>query len=399
MIYKLEADWLSKIAQFKISLDLTKSENIPLKKVIEFIENCNEDSLTQRFSQITVNYIIYDGSHPFSYLSDTPLDVTKSAFDEVHANSLKGVEFSKKMDSTIKELQALGKLLERGFSFNGKTPSKTIEDDFYLVNDEEKPYAFEVKSKQENEYFAYSLETYIRGKMYFHNFQKYIGINEIDVNEKNFKQYVEFFNSKILVNGSIVEVIHFEDKECFDIGNKHFCNSKLNGITVETQKENNELWIRYTSDEINFELTITEDFEDQDASRVSVRSGFSDFFEKVKDNKNIIELEFENYLKGKLEDIKKQYLKPKKALYRKDDIFGGFVYLNIPWNWKWNEKSLVKSFEQLALRVMKQLDIKFFIYFYLYKYEKQNTLLEVKVQKLKMKKLKAKYKKPKKRYI
>ena len=120
---------------------------------------------------------------------------------------------------------------------------------------------------------------------------------------------------------------------------------------------------------------------------------------KIKNNKNIIELEFENYLKGKLKDIQKQYLKPKKALYRNDDIFGGFVYLNIPWNWKWNEKSLVKSFEQLALRVMKQLGISFSVYFYLYKYEKQNILLEVKVQNLKMKKLKSKYKKPKKRYI
>ena len=396
MSYYLESNWLSKIKEFTNNLGI--SINIPLQKTIEFIISNKEISLTQRYAQLTVNHILFDKKHPFFYLDDIPFELMKSAFDEVNASSLKGIEFSKKMDSTIKELQASQQLVKFGFNHNGKTPQKQIEDDFYLVDDYEKPYAFEVKSKQENEYFAYALENHIRGKMYFHNFQKYIGISKIKINEQNFKQYSELFDSKILVDSSIVDTIHFEDKECFDIGIEHFCNSKLDNVFVETQLKDNELWIRYSSENIKFELNVRENFENQDVSRVSVKTEFNDFFKKEQNDKNIIELEFENYLKGKIKDIKKQYIKPQKLSHRKNDMFGGFVYLHIPWNWKWNEKSLIKSFEQLASKIMKQLDIRFPIFFYLHKYEKQNKLLKIKVKKQKFIKFKSKYKKPKKRY-
>ncbi len=397
MIYRLESDWLSKIKQFTSNLDLNISENIPLKKVIEFIISNKEISLTQRYAQLVVNHILFDRAHPFFYLDDIPLDLMKSSFDEVNASSLKSIEFSKKMDSTIKELQASQELVKFGFQHNGKTPQQQIEDDFYLSDDNNKPYAFEVKSKQEKEYFSYSLENYIRGKMYFNNFQKYIGISETNINEKNYKQYLELFDSKILVDDSIINTIHFENKECFNIGSEHFCNSKFDNVSVETQLKNDELWIRYTSENIKFELNVRENFKDQNVSRVSVKTGFCDFFKK-KDDKNIIELEFENYLLGKIGDIKKQYLKPQKTSYRKNDIFGGFIYLHIPWNWKWNKKSLIKSFEQLALKIMKNLDVRFPIYFYLHKYEKQNALIKLEIKRLKIRKFKSKYKKPKKRY-
>ena len=65
MIYKLESDWLSKINQFTSNLDLNISENIPLKKVIDFIEKNKDLSLSQRFSQITINHILFDSEHPF----------------------------------------------------------------------------------------------------------------------------------------------------------------------------------------------------------------------------------------------------------------------------------------------------------------------------------------------
>lgn len=377
MNYQLESNWLSIITAFGDALDLTYNINIPLKKVIEFIISNNEISLTQRYAQLAINHILFDKKHPFFYLSDIPIDLMKSAFDEVYATSLPNVEFSKKMDSTIKELQASQQLVKFGFNHNEKIPQKQIEDDFYLVDDNDKPYAFEVKSKLENEYFSNALENHIRGKMYFHNFKKYIGIGEININEKNFKQYLEVIDSKILVDSSIVDTIHFENKECFDIGSEKFCNSKSDNVSVETQLKDDEFWIRYTSENIKFELNVRENFEDQDVSLVSVRTGFCDFFKKEQDNKNIIELEFENYLKGKLEDIKKQYLKPKKLLYRKNDIFGGFVYLHIPWNWDWKKKSISKSFEQLVSKLMNNLDIRFPIYFYLYKNEKQNILVEI----------------------
>ena len=47
--------------------------------------------------------------------------------------------------------------------------------------------------------------------------------------------------------------------------------------------------------------------------------------------------------------------------YRRNDKFGGFVYLHIPWNWKWKKKAISKSFEQLVSRLMNNLDIKLHI--------------------------------------
>ncbi len=69
MIYKLKTDWLFEIKQFTSNLDLTISENLPLKKVTDFIEKNKDLSLTQRFSQITINHILFDLEHPFLYLN------------------------------------------------------------------------------------------------------------------------------------------------------------------------------------------------------------------------------------------------------------------------------------------------------------------------------------------
>jgi hypothetical protein len=135
MIYKLKSDWLFEIKQFTSNLDLNISENVPLKKVTDFIEKNKDLSLTQRFSQITINHILFKREHPFLYLKSIPLDLIKSSFDEVASNSLQGIEFSKKMDSTIKELQASQQLIKFGFNYNDKIPQKQIEDDFYLSDD------------------------------------------------------------------------------------------------------------------------------------------------------------------------------------------------------------------------------------------------------------------------
>ena len=188
MIYKLKTDWLFEIKQFTSNLDLTISENLPLKKVTDFIEKNKDLSLTQRFSQITINHILFDLEHPFLYLNSIPLDLIKSAFDEVNASSLKDIEFSKKMNSTIKELQASQQLIKFGFNYNDKIPQKQIEDDFYLSDDTGKGYAFEVKSKQDNEYFIFALENYIKGKMYLHDYKKYISIIDANIQEKDFKK-------------------------------------------------------------------------------------------------------------------------------------------------------------------------------------------------------------------
>ena len=64
MIYKLESDWLSKINQF--TSHLNRSENIPLKKVIDFIEKNKDLSLSQRFSQITIMSFMTVNVEPLS---------------------------------------------------------------------------------------------------------------------------------------------------------------------------------------------------------------------------------------------------------------------------------------------------------------------------------------------
>lgn len=167
---------------------------------------------------------------------------------------------------------------------------------------------------------------------------------------------------------------------------------------VNTAQIDKLLYVKISSPDFKLcvELNITEDFEPQQISRTGAKIGFSDFFKKAQNDKNVIELEFETYLNGKLKDIKDQYLKPQKTPYRKNDKFSGFVYLHIPWNWKWKKKAISKSFEQLVSRLM-NLDIKFSIYVYLYKNEKQNQLIKILHKKYYYEKLhfKSKYKKVK----
>lgn len=394
MIYKLESDWLSKINQF--TSHLNRSENIPLKKVIDFIEKNKDLSLSQRFSQITINNILFNSEHPFLYLKNIPLDLIKSAFDEVNASSLKDIEFSKKMDSTIKELQASQQLVKFGFNHNEKIPKKQIEDDFYLSDDSGKGYAFEVKSKQDNEYFTYALESYIKGKMYLHDYKKHISIIDTNIQEKDFKKVLEFFETKILIDNPINN-IHFPNKTCFTNGNETFCDSHDNDYFIKTTQDDKLLYIKISSSDskLSVELDITENYEPQQLSRTGVRICFSDFLKKEQNNKNIVELEFETYLNGKLEDIKKQYLNQQKMQDRGNDKFAGFVYLHIPWNWEWKKKSISKSFEQLVSKLMNNLDIRFSIYFYLYKNEKQNQLIKIvyKNKFVKCSHFKSKYKK------
>lgn len=398
MIYKLELDWLSKIKQFTSNLDLNISENIPLKKVIDFIEKNGDLSLTQKFSQITITYILFKREHPFLYLKNIPLDLIKSSFKEVHATSLPNIEFSKKMDSTIKELQASQQLVKFGFNHNGKIPEKQIEDDFYLSDDSGKEYAFEVKSKQDNEYFIFALENYIKGKMYLNNYKKHISIIDTNIQEEDFKKVLEFFDTKILV-ANPTNNIHFPNKKCFINENKTFCDSDDNDYFINTIQNDKLLDIKiFSSDfKLSMELNTTEDFEPQQISVTGTKIGFSDFFKKKQYNKNVIELEFETYLNGKLKDIKDQYLKPQKKPYRKNDKFGGFVYLHIPWNWEWKKKSISKSFEQLVSKLMNNLDIRFPIYFYLYKNEKQNILIKTFTCYVDLKSTKLKNKKKRKR--
>ena len=377
MIYKLKSDWLSKIKQFTSNLDLNISENVPLKKVTDFIEKNKDLSLTQRFSQITINYILFKREHPFLYLKSIPLDLIKSSFDEVASNSLQGIEFSIKMDSTIKELLAFKKLIKFGFKLNGKIPQKQKEDDFYLSEDNGKGYAFEVKSKQDNEYYIFALESYLKGKMHLHDYKKHISIIDTNIQEKDFKKVLEFFDTKILVR-NLINNIHFPNKKCFTNGKEIICNSNDNEYFINTTQNDKLLYMKFSSSDfkLSLELNITEDFEPQQISRTGAKIGFSDFFKKIQNNKSIIELEFETYLNGKLKDIKEQYLKPQKKQYRKNDKFGGFVYLHIPWNWEWKKKAISKSFEQLVSKLMNNLDIRFPIYFYLYKNEKQNILIK-----------------------
>jgi hypothetical protein len=398
MIYKLKTDWLFEIKQFTSNLDLTISENLPLKKVTDFIEKNKDLSLTQRFSQITINHILFDLEHPFLYLNSIPLDLIKSAFDEVNASSLKNIEFSKKMNSTIKELQASQQLIKFGFNYNDKIPQKQIEDDFYLSDDTGKGYAFEVKSKQDNEYFIFALENCIKGKMYLHDYKKYISIIDANIQEKDFKKVLEFFDTKILVVNPINN-LHFQNKKCITNKNETFCDSDDNDYFINTTQNDKLLYVKFFSSDykLSLELNVTENYEPQQLSRTGVRVFFSDFLKKVHNNKNIVELEFETYLDGKLKDIKEQYLKSQKMQYRRNDKFGGFVYLHIPWNWKWKKKAISKSFEQLVSRLMNNLDIKFSIYVYLYKNEKQNQLIKILHKKYYYEKLhfKSKYKKVK----
>lgn len=168
---------------------------------------------------------------------------------------------------------------------------------------------------------------------------------------------------------------------------------------VNTAQIDKLLYVKISSPDFKLcvELNITEDFEPQQISRTGAKIGFSDFFKKAQNDKNVIELEFETYQNGKLKDIKDQYLKPQKTPYRKNDKFSGFVYLHIPWNWKWKKKAISKSFEQLVSRLMNNLDIKFSIYVYLYKNEKQNQLIKILHKKYYYEKLhfKSKYKKVK----
>ena len=373
MIYKLEKNWLSKVVEFKATIDLSKSENIPLKKVIEFIEKYKENSLTQRFSQICINYILFRRQHPFTYLKKIPLKLIKSSFNEVDANSLKGIEFTKKMDSTIKELFAFEKLINTGYEYNEKVPKKPIEDDFYLSDDNQNKYAFEVKSKQENEFCTFYLSDYLRGKMYLHNYKKNITICNFNIKikkdyEKKIEKILSFIEPKVLIDDLIINTIDCKKHKLCVVYDKQIIDFKENEVDIKVTQTKGDLEIVFKSQDWNLKLRIEENVTNQDITITGYKRIMSDF------TKTIVTTEFGKYLECKLSNLLIQYTNDKKSNSRENDEFVGFLYLHIPRNWEFTS-SLIRSFEELLKELKIKQKIYFSVYCFLYNSEKKNELI------------------------
>lgn len=373
MIYKLEKNWLSKVVEFKATIDLSKSENIPLKKVIEFIEKYKENSLTQRFSQICINYILFKRQHPFTYLKNIPLKLIKSSFNEVDANSLKGIEFTKKMDSTIKELFAFEKLINTGYEYNEKVPKKTIEDDFYLSDDNQNKYAFEVKSKQENEFCTFYLSDYLRGKMYLHNYKKDITICNFNIKikkdyEKKIEKILNFIEPKVLIDDLIINTIDCKKHKPCVVDDKQIIDFKENEVDIKVTQTKGDLEIVFKSQDWNLKLRIEENVTNQGITITGYKRIMSDF------TKTIVATEFGKYLESKLLNLLIQYTNNKKSESRENDEFVGFLHLHIPRNWEFTS-SLIRSFEELLKELKIKQKIYFSVYCFLYNSEKKNELI------------------------
>ena len=373
MIYKLEKNWLLKVVEFKATIDLSKSENIPLKKVIEFIEKYKENSLTQRFSQICINYILFKRQHPFTYLKKIPLKLIISSFNEV-TNSLEGIEFTKKMDSTIKELFAFEKLINTGYEYNEKVPKKPIEDDFYLSDDNQNKYAFEVKSKQENEFCTFYLSDYLRGKMYLHNYKKNITICNFNIKikkdyEKKIEKILSFIEPKVLIDDLIINTIDCKKHKLCVVYDKQIIDFKeKNEVDIKITKRKEDLKIVFKSQDWNLKLRIEENVTNQNITITGCKRIISDF------TKTIVAIEFGKYLESKLLNLLIQYTNNKKSESRENDEFVGFLYLHIPRNWEFTS-SLIKSFEELLKELKIKQKIYFSVYCFLYNSEKKNELI------------------------
>jgi hypothetical protein len=370
----LANNWLNTIQNFKDNLDLTKTENIPLNKTIDFILKEKDKALEDRFAQITIDYIFEHTEHPFYYMEALPLDIIISIFDELKPNIV-GIHFYIKINSCITEALAYKSLIENGFTSNDKVPHQQVEDDFYLAN-EEGNHAFEVKGKLYKYYLHDAVVNKIRAKMYFSDYKKGISLKHVQVKEYDIDE-VDSFILSILNNTSIID-IHFINKSCFQIQKKIYCKSSNNDIKISTiyNLKTKKYSINYQSNKFNIKLDIIENIE--------VQFSISMLGERVitvnyLNTKN----EFKQYLKNKLRKIKEQKNKEIKLTTRGNDKFGGFIYLPIPWGWKWNEEDIKRSFFKLICELIYNLNIDFSIYVYLHQFENKEILiaLERKVRK------------------
>ena len=370
----LTTNWLQVIQDFKNNLDLTKVENMPLDKTIDFILKEKDKALEDRFAQITVNYIFENTEHPFYYMETLPLDIVKSIFDELKPNEI-GIYFYIKMNSCIAEVLAFNRLIENGFTFNGKVPHEEFEDDFYLTN-EEGSHAFEVKRKLDKYYLHQVVENKIRAKMYFNDYKKYINLNFVHVTQENIDK-VDNFISSILNNASVLN-IHFNNKNCFEISSVHkeYCKSFNNDVKINTiyNSLTQKYSIDYKSNTFHIKLDVKENLNTQFLISMTTKKEVIFSYKNVKD-------EFKIYLKNKLKKIKEQKNKSSKFITRGNDKFGGFIYLPIPWSWKWNEQNIKRSFLKLIRALIYDLDIDFPIYIYLHQFENKEVLINFKRRK------------------
>ena len=372
----LTTNWLQVIQDFKNNLDLTKVENMPLDKTIDFILKEKDKALEDRFAQITVNYIFENTEHPFYYMETLPLDIVKSIFDELKPNEI-GIYFYIKMNSCIAEALAFNRLIENGFAFQGKVPHQQVEDDFYLAN-EEGNHAFEVKYKLVESYLHEAVGNKIKAKMYFADYKKNINLKLVQLEQKDIDK-VDGFISKILNNTSVLD-IHFPNKSCFQIQQKKYCKSSNADIIINTISNfrTQVQSIDYKSTDFNIKLDIRENMKIQFIKPIFNKRRVTPNYQNVKN-------EFRVYLERKLKKIKEQKNKKVKILTRGNDKFGGFIYLPIPLSWKWNEEDIKRSFSNLICALIDKLDIDFPVYMYLHQFKNKEVLIMLEKRKPKKK--------------
>jgi len=361
----LEDDWIDKVEQFGI--DESISINIPLLKVKKYILKHKENSLTERYIQISINYILNNSRHPFYYLKDIPVELMKSIFDEV--KNEQGINFSIKIYSCITEALAFNKLIQKRYIYKGKTPSKSLEDDFYISSDD-KDFAFEVKSKLSKDYYLDYVQDYIQGKMLAHDYKKSIGIScDTVINQDNLPDLLNYLDTYILIDDNINDTIHYENKQCFD--KTCFSSEGSNEIITDFRDNNKDDYtLTIRTSEFNMIIMIKEIEKQFNGGVVKTALGITKYESKLIDDTLILDFN------RKLDDIIKQYINEKKHPTRDKDGFGGFIFLQIPWFWDWIPQKISNIFYDSAIKILKTKEVYFPIYVYLSKYEKKNILLK-----------------------
>lgn len=360
----LEKNWLEKVENYKVDTNI--AINIPLLKVKEYILKEKENSLYERYVQISVDYFLTENRHPFFYLENIPIELMKSVFNEI--GNEKGIEFSIKMQSCIAEVQAFQKLLKIGFTSNDNFPSKKLEDDFYISN-KDKNFAFEVKSKLSEDFYLEYVQNYIQGKMLLNNYKKSIGLNiETKIKQENLQKLLNFLDKNILIETNINDIIHYKNKQCFS--NTCFSSENENEIIIDFRNESKtEYDITVRTIDLNMLIMIKEKEIQFNGGVCKTAIGVTKIDIKTINNFLI------KIFSSKLEEIIKQYKNEKKLPFRKSNKFGGFIFLQIPWYWTWLPNDISNIFIKLVKKILKNQKIYFPIYVYLHQYESKNLLL------------------------
>lgn len=217
----LPPDWLSQITSFDIeTTSLKENEKFLFEKLVPYILNEKEKSLTNYFLRPVIEHIVFGKKFSIYHYDDVPKDLFREVFTEL--GNEKGLQLTRKLHSLFVELLAYKYLVENGFQI--ETFERFEGSCDLVMRKGNEVFNFEVKFKENPDITISRLLDYIEGfsllaeNEFLRNKVYKIQLKTDNVNDQNIKKIYrdvdEFLSKKLdIYDGECVKIFSSEKSD------------------------------------------------------------------------------------------------------------------------------------------------------------------------------------------